>query len=275
MNIPKRNELAKRIRKLLIADEGKMLVAIDASQSELRWIAHISGDPVMIKTFIEGKDIHIETARDMVSKKEWETATEEIRKKLRNKAKPVNFGIIYKISPRGLVTYAKNDYGVALTENEAKKYIDAYFRKYGKIKQYHYNTVAFCRKFGYVETCFGRRRRLPSILSKDSFEAGMAERQAVNHPVQGPSSDMVLLGANDLLTDVIKCGNDIKLILFIHDELIFEVDENSVKKYVPVIKKYLISPPSLQKFGIKLKVPFVVDVKVGKNLAEMQEYREG
>lgn len=180
-----------------------------------------------------------------------------------------NFGLLYKMSAPGFVRYAKKDYGLDLSIEEAEIWIRTFFGKYPKLLDYHQRMINFCRQHGYVESPLGRRRRLPEIYSKNPGLRNEAERQAVNAPIQSVSSDVVLLAADEIekkeydSVDVIDC-------LVVHDELVFEIrDCSKLVDYAADIKKEMEHPPLYKKFGVKLRVPLVADIKIGDNLAEM------
>lgn len=269
MSIPKRSKLAPRVRKLLCAPKGYVLIAPDAAQAELRWIAHVSQDKAMIEVFNKGQDIHTATAMALVGDK-WSTLSKEEQKIARRNAKVVNFGLIYGMHLNGFLDYAKAEYGVTLSRVEGERWINIFFNKYSRLPLYHRNTIAECQKHGYVESCYGRRRRLPDILSKDKFLRGYAERQAINHKIQSPSSDTVLMSANDFI-DQGYPKKEARVVLFIHDELIFEVREDLADKYVGRIKYHMENPPIEKTFGVKLSVPLKADIKVGPNLKDLEE----
>ena len=164
MNIPKRSKLAPKVRKLLCARPGYLLLATDAAQAELRWMAHIAQEPTMIEVFKTGRDIHTETAKSIIDVP-WDTLASEKQKEARRNSKAINFGLLYGMSLKGFMDYAKKEYGVVLSRLDAERWISIFFNKYNKIPIYHRNTIAICKKDGYVDSCFGRRRRLPEINS--------------------------------------------------------------------------------------------------------------
>ena len=270
MNTPTRSKSAKKVRKVIIAKSGHVLLAADMEQSELRWCAHVSNDQEMKRVFMRGEDIHTNTAKALVPRP-WDQMDADDQKFYRRAAKSVNFGLIFLMSARGFVKYAKLEYDIELTEHEAKKWIEVFFRKYSGILGYHKRTIAFCRAHGYVESELGRRRRLPEIHSRDNFLRAEAERQAVNAPIQGPSSDAVLLSCKELLRKKKLPPPEIKPVLFIHDELIFEVKKGLELKYAKIIKPEMEHPPFKRDFGFEFSVPAVASFKIGPNLAEMTE----
>lgn len=274
MAVPKRSKAAPVVRRLLVADNRWVFVAIDQSQSELRILAHISNDDNMIAVFQRGEDIHTATASEIVKRmgKNWNSLTDTDKKDFRNKAKPVNFGVIYLMSPPGLATYAHTDYGLDMTVDQAKDWMGALFRKYPKVPKYHENTIKFAKRHGYVESPLGRRRHLPEINSDDPGLRASAERQAVNFPIQSMSSDMVIMAGNTIADkgfpiDEILPGP----VMFIHDEHFFLVREDKVDTYVPHIVHAMEHPP-LEKFGVQLKVPLVAEPKIGYNASDLSKY---
>lgn len=271
MNIPKRGPSARIVRSLIAAKPGYILMAADESQSELRWLAHQSNDPAMIKVFRSGEDIHTATGK-ILSGAKWDTMDKAAQKKARQNAKPVNFGLVFGMSAKGFVQYAKQEYGLVLTIDQAESWMAKFFSNYKRIKTFHRDTIDFCRRHGYVISPLGRKRRLPEINSNDPYIRGEAERQAINHPVQSPSSDVVLMAANEIR----KQGHDPKIfrpILFIHDELVFEVKVDvDLNYYAGIIKKALEHPPIERDFGVKLSVPLLSDVTTGPNLADMKDF---
>jgi len=273
-NIPKRSKLAKEIRSLIIPRPGYVLMAADESQSELRWITFLSGDPEMHRVYRDGGDIHLETAMSMARQmeKEWSSLSEDEKKDIRTKAKPVNFGVVYLISPEGLKTDAKTSYGADISLEDAESYIRAFFNKYRNIPLYHQNMIAFAQKYGYVESVLGRRRRLPDIRSDNIRFRSDAERRAVNFPIQGPSSDTVLIALN-MIEDTGYDPDEFRPVLFIHDELVAEVREDKIDHYAHLMKWALTNPNIVFKrdFGFEMPVKLESDVKIGYNLSEMAD----
>jgi uracil-DNA glycosylase family 4 len=270
MNNPKRSASAKLIRRLIAAPKGWLLMPVDQSQSELRWAAHVSGCKAMIDVFAKGEDIHTNTAKSMV--RNWDAAPQEARAVARRNAKPVNFGMLFLMSAPGLVQYAKIEYGVDMTEEEAKRYIALWFDTYPELRTYHRKTIEFCRKNGYVESPLGRRRRLPEINSSEGWQKAEAERMAVNHPIQNPSSDVVLMASNELIREGKLNPEECFPILFVHDELIFQIRDNSrVEDNARIVKESMENPPLERDLGIRLLVPLKAEVKIGPDLANTHE----
>jgi uracil-DNA glycosylase family 4 len=239
-----------------------------SKNSELRWAAHVSNSSSMIKVFRNGADIHTVTAQSMTK---WDEMDALARKESRQRAKPVNFGMLYLMSAAGLSRYAKMEYGVSMTEQEAERYIRIWFRTYPELRDYHRKTIDFCKRYGYVESPLGRRRRLPEINSDDKWVRHEAERMAVNHPIQGPSSDVVLLCCNELLREEMLDPTEAFPVLFVHDELVFQVKDTSrIQDYAKAIKHAMENPPLKRDFGFRLRVPLASEIKAGPNLAKME-----
>jgi len=270
-NNPKRSKSAHLIRRLICAPPGYVLLAIDQGQAELRWAAHLSGDPEMIRIFKSGGlDIHTETAKSLYPGR-WEELDEKGISTQRRNAKAVNFGLLYLMGLEGFIKYAKIEYGIDLGREQGQTWIDIFFSKYKMLPVYHRKMIEFGRRNGFVESVLGRRRRLPNLHSEDRVLKNEAERMAVNHPIQEPSSSTCLLAANEMREQqVLSNLDEIRLSLFVHDELIFEVREDKVDEYAPIIKWHMENPPLERDFGVKLKVPLVAEPKVGPNMAEMK-----
>ena len=268
-NLPKRGgKDAADVRRLFIPPPGYEMLKADESQSELRWAAILANDPVMKRVFIEDGDIHVTTGERLAGKP-WNTLTDAEKKKFRQNAKPVNFGLLYMMSAKGFQLYAKLEYQLDITIEQAEDMIRIYFETYAKLPEYHEKTIAFGEKYGYVETPFGRRRRLPGLRSSDSSIRSDNQRKAVNVPIQGASSDLVILAGNEFL----KLGlpkKEIQMCMFIHDELVFMVKEGYGEKYAPIVKRVMENPP-LHKFGIKLDIPLKSDVSIGPNFYDCKK----
>lgn len=272
-NIPKRGELAPYIRRLLVAPPNKILMAFDASQAELRLCAVHSKDKKMVEIYKSGGDIHSTTALSILGKTRDQVSDEDF-KNARRSAKITNFSFIYGGSPYGFQRQSKVEYGIDFTNEEAQNYMNAFFNTFPGVGSYHSHVKSVCRQRGYVESMLGRRRRLPEIKSDNYKIVNRAERQALNHAIQSMSSDLVIFACNTLLNDNLLDRNTIKLILFIHDEIIFEVDDTEEMKenYYHIIKHAMEHPPLKELFNIELSVPLQAECKVGYNLFDMKEY---
>jgi DNA polymerase-1 len=250
-NIPIRTELGREIRKAFVSKGPEtVLLSCDYSQIELRIIAHMSGDAGMQEAFKQGIDIHTATAA-----KVWGVNIEDVDKEMRRKAKTVNFGIIYGISAFGL------SQRVGISRGEAKEIIDNYFKQFGGIKEYMDSTVNKAREQGYVETILGRRRYMRDILSANAVMRGFAERNAINAPIQGSAADMIKL-AMIQIHDWLNAENlKTRMILQVHDELLFDVPADELAYVEPKIK-------TLMEGAMTLDVPVLVESGKGNNWLE-------
>ena len=250
-NIPIRTSNGRKIRKAFICDPNKILISFDYSQIELRLAAEISGDTNFIKAFKNNEDIHSATASQIFNIK-----TEKIDAEMRRKAKAINFGILYGISPYGL---AKQ---LAITNSEAKNYIEDYFNKYPKIKKYMDDQIQFAKTNLYVETIFGRRCNIKSINDKNFSVRGFAERQAINAPIQGTAADVIKLAMIELHKMITADDLDAKILLQVHDELIFEIDEANKEVSIDKIKNVM---ENIHLNFKNFEVPLLVDYGFGDN----------
>ncbi len=250
-NIPIRTERGRQIRKAFIPrDKDHILLSADYSQIELRIVASISGDPNMCDAFQKGKDIHTATAAKVFGVKE-----SEVTKEMRYKSKSVNFGIIYGQGAFGL---SEN---LAIPRAEAKDLIDNYFREYPSIKEYMDNEINFARENGFVQTLLGRKRWLRDITSQNQTVRGFAERNAINAPIQGSAADMIKIAMINIHNELKKQNFKTKMLLQVHDELVFDVYKPELEKVKPIIEK-------LMQDALPLKVPVEVGMGVGANWLE-------
>jgi len=252
-NIPIRTNRGKEIRKAFIpSNQQHVLISADYSQIELRIVAAISGDKNMCEAFLQGKDIHTATAAKVYNVDE-----ASVTKEMRYKAKSVNFGIIYGQGAFGL---AEN---LGISRTEAKEIIDSYKKEFSGIQQYMDDTIAFAKKYGYVQTIIGRKRWLRDINSSNHTVRGFAERNAINSPIQGSAADMIKLAMIKIHAAIQKENLKSKMILQVHDELIFDVAENEIDILKPLIldnmKNALILPNH---------VPVEAEIGIGKNWLE-------
>ena len=250
-NIPIRTNNGRKIRKAFICDPNKILMSFDYSQIELRLAAEISGDTNFIKAFKNNEDIHSSTASQIFN-----VRTEKLDSEMRRKAKAINFGILYGISPYGL---AKQ---LSVTNSEAKSYIEDYFNKYPKIKKYMDDQIQFAKTNLYVETMFGRRCNIKSINDKNFSVRGFAERQAINAPIQGTAADLIKLAMIELNKLITADDLDAKILLQVHDELIFEIDEANKESSIEIIKSVMENVHLNFK---NFEVPLLVDYGFGNN----------
>lgn len=255
-NIPVRDELGKPIRKAFVAsDENHILLAADYSQVELRLMAHMSGDEAMIEAFRSGEDIHRDTASRL-----FHIAPEEVTSDQRRKAKTANFGIIYGISAFGL----RQRMGNEMSMGEAKEIIEGYFRSYPQVKEYIDRTIMEAKGCGYVQTIFGRRRYLPDINSANANVRSLAERNAINAPLQGSAADIIKIAMVGVARRLKEEGLRSKLILQVHDELIVDALRSEKERVKEILRQEMESVA--QRAG--LLVPLTVDVGEGENWLE-------
>ena len=255
-NIPIRSENGKKIRNAFISEKRHKLVSFDYSQIELRLAAEISKDENFIKAFVDGNDIHSSTAKEIFNLKKNEDITSDHRRK----AKAINFGIIYGISPYGL---AKQ---LSISNSEGKKYIDDYFSRYPKIKSYMEHQIDFAKTNNYVETIFGRKCNIRGINDKNFALRGFAERQSINAPIQGTAADIIKLAMIEINKKILSKNIDAKMLLQVHDELIFEIDETNLDKSIPIIKEIM---EKNHLYHIDFSVPLIVDYGIGNNWGEL------
>jgi len=274
-NIPKRNpEIQRAIRSMLVAPPGKILVAADYSQSELRWIAHESGDRNMRQIFLDGDDMHSITGRGLAERggHVWDKLTKAEQKDYRQKAKPVNFGLPYGQSAKGFQAFARDQYGVHFTLEEAETYRTAFLHTlYPSLPAWHEARKTEARKFGFVRSAYGFIRRTPNISSSDLFKQGEDERIAVNTGIQSASNDSTLLGALEARRSGLVDDKRAQITLFIHDELIYAVDEDYVDEFVPRLLEHMENLPT-ERFGFKFSIPLIAEAKIGTSLSEMRDY---
>ncbi len=251
MNIPIRTEEGRKIRSAFIAEKGYLLLSADYSQIELRVLAHIAKVDALQEAFAQGLDIHAMTASEIFG-----VPIEGMDPMVRRQAKAINFGIVYGISAFGLA----NQLGIGRTE--AADYIKAYFEKFPGIAEYMENTKAIARDQGYVETLFGRRCTVPGIMEKNGAMRAFAERQAINAPIQGSAADIMRRAMIRMPEALAASGLDARMLLQVHDELVFEVRENQADDLAAIagkVMEHACEP------AIALSVPLVVDSGAGLN----------
>ena len=251
-NIPIRTELGREIRAAFIAEPGNVLMAADYSQIELRLLAHFSGDELLVEAFRRGDDIHALTASQVFGVPPMLIDAEH-----RRRAKAVNFGIVYGLSPFGLAQQ------LGIEQRDAKKFIDAYFEKYKSVRKFIDTTLEQARRDQSVKTLFGRLRPIPDIHSKNPNMRGFAERTAVNTPLQGTAADLIKVAMIRIDTELREQKLKSRMTLQVHDELVFEVPEAEVGTVRVMVKKEME--------GVhQLLVPLLVEVGVGKNWRDLE-----
>ncbi|HUD52570.1 DNA polymerase, partial [Parvibaculum sp.] len=253
-NIPVRTEDGRKIRTAFIAEKGNKLISADYSQIELRLLAHIADIDALKTAFAEGLDIHAMTASEMFG-----VPVKGMDPAVRRRAKAINFGIIYGISAFGLA----NQLGIP--RGEAGEYIDRYFKRFPGIRAYMDQTKEQAHKLGYVETIFGRRVHMPAINSKNPAERAFNERAAINAPIQGAAADIIrraMIRMPDALRDAKLSA---RMLLQVHDELIFEAPENEAEKTCALVAKIMSSAAEP---AVKLSVPLDVEARAANNWDE-------
>ncbi len=257
-NIPVRMEEGRRIRKAFVPGfENWVLLSADYSQIDLRALAHMSGDENLIETFRKGIDIHQRTASEI-----FKVPLDQVTPDLRRKAKAVNFGIVYGISDFGLAR------GTGVTREEAKAYIERYLDSYPGVRRYMQEVVVQGREKGYVSTVLGRRRYLPDLLSSNRTVRAMAERMALNAPIQGTSADIIKLAMLSVDKELRERGLRAKMLLQVHDDLVLEVPLDELEEVALLVKNCMEN-------AFELKVPLEVEVKVGANWYDMKRWEAG
>jgi DNA polymerase-1 len=250
-NIPVRTELGREIRAAFVAPPGRLLLSADYSQIELRILAHLSQDPVLVEAFRRGEDIHSRTAQEVFGVAPFAQTQEH-----RRVAKVINFGVIYGLSPFGL---AQN---LGIDQKEAAKFIAAYFERYSGVKKYLDAQIAETRKTGFTRTIFGRTRPIPEIMSPQVNLRNFAERTAMNTPMQGAAADLIKLAMIEL-DRRLSANFESKMILQVHDELLFEAPEKELPHLTKLVKEVMEG-------AHQLSVPLLVETKAGPNWRDMK-----
>jgi len=250
-NIPVRTEIGKRMRAMFVPGEGyDLLMSCDYSQVELRVLAHIAQDHLLLDSFAKGQDVHARTAAEVFG-----LPLTEVSPEMRTRAKAVNFGIVYGISDYGLGKQ------LGISRNEAGQYIESYFKRYTGVKKYMEEMVARAKKDGYVATLFGRRRYLPDINNSNFNLRSFAERTAINTPIQGTAADIIKLAMIKVQEALNAAGLKSRILLQVHDELVLEVCASEKEQVAKMVKEIMEST-------VDLSVPLLADVAYGKNWAE-------
>ncbi|MCA9404045.1 MAG: DNA polymerase I [Candidatus Omnitrophica bacterium] len=255
-NIPIRTELGRQVRRAIVPSEGMTLLAADYSQIELRILAHLSGDDALLKAFLEDQDIHRYTASLI-----FDVAPEEVDYPKRDTAKRVNFGIVYGMSGFGL----SKDLGIS--QPEAQEFIDRYFERYPKVKDFMDEQKRICKERGYVETILHRRRYIPEIGSKNPAVRQFAERQAINTPVQGSAADLMKLAMIKVQEQIEARAWSSRMLITVHDELVFDVDPAEQDELIAMVRETM-------EHTIELAVPVKIDMKSGPNWLDMDPVSE-
>ena len=251
-NIPTRTEEGREIRAAFIAKDGYKLLSLDYSQIELRLAAHLSQDKKMMAAFKNAEDIHTATAAAING-----IETQDVTKNMRYAAKAINFGILYGQGPHGL------SQGAGISYAEAKNFIDRYLQVYPGIKKMMDKFITDAREKGYAETLFKRRRPLPELQADLPQMRRAAERMAINMPIQGTAADMIKQAMLNIASYLSGQEQDIRLLLQVHDELIFEVKADKLEKYLEPIKNLMVN-------ALPLSVPIIVEASIGDNWGELK-----
>lgn len=270
-NFPKRGKLAKKYREIFVAPPGYVLLEVDFSQMELRIAAIMAQDPTMLELYANGKDIHAMTAAAVmgISLDEFMDLPKDVRDHKRFQAKAVNFGFLYGMGWRKFITYARTEYKITFSEEEAQQIQKTFFALYRRLKPWHNATRDYVREHGQVRAFSGRVRHLPSVYSPDEMISSSAERQAINSPVQAFGSDLGLC-AIALLVKHVDFGL-VRPIGFIHDALVCIAPESRAKEAAATVKYWMEHIPTKKLFNWESPIPIVADASVGKNLANMIE----
>ncbi len=246
-NIPIRSENGRRIREAFVASDGYVLLAADYSQIELRIMAHLSGDESLLQAFAKGEDIHRHTASEIFG-----LSLEEVSSDQRRSAKAINFGLIYGMSAHGLSKQ------LGIERHQAADYMNVYFERYPGVRQYMDNTREQAKEQGYVETIFGRRLYLPEINSSNGMRRQYAERTAINAPMQGSAADIIKRAMIDIHSWLCEADTGIRMIMQVHDELVFEVPKDQLDMAKTTIEQFMMN-------AADLKVPLEVGLGTGDN----------
>jgi DNA polymerase-1 len=249
-NIPVRGEWGKRIREAFIAEPGNLLLSADYSQVELRILAHLSDDQGLTDAFNKDIDIHTRTASELCN-----VSLDKVTPDMRRTAKTVNFGVIYGMSSFGLSEALNID------RRDAEKYIRQYFERHPGVKEYITKTLAGAKEKGYVTTLFGRKRPVPELNSHNKNIQQQGERLAVNSPIQGTAADIIKLAMIHIRKSFHSQKILAKMILQVHDELLFEVSESELQAVLEIVRNNMEN-------AVTLSVPVKVDIGYGKNWAE-------
>ncbi|BAF60157.1 DNA polymerase I - 3'-5' exonuclease and polymerase domains [Pelotomaculum thermopropionicum SI] len=253
-NIPIRLEAGRLIRKVFIPGRPEnLLLTADYSQIELRVLAHISGDPALIKAFKNGEDIHTRTAAEIFA-----VRPEEVTREMRTRAKAVNFGIVYGLSDFGLARDIK------VSRQEARRYIENYFARYAGVKDYIERIIREARQKGYVTTLLNRRRYLPDLFSPNRTIRSFGERTAMNTPIQGSAADIIKLAMVNIHRELAEHGLKAKMILQVHDELIFDAPAVEIDQLKDLVKRCMEN-------ALVLEVPLLVEIKAGRNWYDVKK----
>jgi DNA polymerase-1 len=250
-NIPIKSERGRKIRRAFVASEGRVLVAADYSQIELRLLAHMSGDRELVRSFVADEDVHRRTASEIFS-----VAPEQVNDRQRGIAKAVNFGLMYGKTAFGLSQELK------IPRKEAQEVIDRYFQRYSGVKHFLDQSILEAKDKGYACTEFGRKRPLPDLASKNPAVRANAERMAMNTPIQGTAADMIKIAMLEVDARLARGGYDAKLIIQVHDELVLDCPKGEVEEVQKLLSEAMEG-------AMKLSVPLRVNASSGENWQDL------
>jgi DNA polymerase I len=249
-NIPIRRELGRDIRRGFVPQAGWLLMAADYSQIELRLLAHLSDDPAFVEAFRTGGDIHRQTAAVI-----FEVPVEDVTSEMRGRAKTINFATIYGQGPHALSRQLK------ISHAEARAFIETYFERFSRVRQYLDSQVEYARKHGYVQTLFGRRRYIPELRDRNFNIRAFGERTAANSPIQGSAADLIKIAMIRIASALAEGGFAARMLLQVHDELVFELPEDEREAVSGLVRREMEG-------AAQLSVPLVVDMGMGRNWVE-------
>jgi DNA polymerase-1 len=253
-NVPVRREQGRQIRQAFLPEEGWLLLTADYSQIELRLLAHLCGDESLRQAFAEDHDIHASVAAQVFG-----VAEADVTSEMRRVAKTVNFGVIYGISPHGLAPR------LGITKEEAGRFIESYFNRYSKVKDYQAKLLAKCYRDHYVGTILGRRREITGIRPDSSYlQRNQPEREAINMEIQGSAADLIKVAMLNIYRRLRHESRQARLLLQIHDELVFEVPPEELKPVAGLVVEEMTT-------ALPLTVPLKVDLAVGPNWLDVEE----
>lgn len=268
-------EVVGSIKKMFIPREGNVILAVDYSQAELRVAASFAKETTMLTAYNNNEDLHTTTAMSVanLNKAQWEELTKDDQKFRRTGAKAGNFGLLYGMGVEGFMNYAKNNYGVVYTTEEATKYRNNFFKTYSNLLHWHEDYKMRGRADGFVRTLFGRKRHLPEIHNPSEFKRAEDERVAVNSPVQGTAGEFTIFAINLL---ALRLPKEVKLINTVHDSIMFDCPPNLVKQAVKIIVETCENLPIKDYFGVELRgVGMKVDVEISeKSWKDLKPYEE-
>jgi DNA polymerase-1 len=257
-NIPVRREQGRQIRQAFLPEEGWRLLTADYSQIELRLLAHFTGDETLRRAFAEDRDVHSAVAAQIYG-----VAEADVTGDMRRVAKTVNFGVLYGMSPPGLAQRLR------IPREEAARFIDAYFARYPKVLEYQARLLEECRRTGYVGTILGRRRRIEGVRAGSTYQGrNQPEREAINMEIQGSAADLIKLAMLHIYRRLRDEGRRARMLLQIHDELVFEVPPEEFDAVTALIREEMTTPRERE---LQLQVPLKVDLAAGRNWLDVED----